>query len=191
MVTFGPTNTLQTVIPPTHTWLRITRTGNVFNGYTSTDGFNWVFRSTATIAMPGCMQVGLFVESINNTTTTQAIFDNVGISGGLQPLAVSPGTQTAETHQDDQAVEKIHEFSLQVYPNPTTGEVNIDLTTYAGRAARIEVWNLFGQVMHYVDIDEVEHDLVNMDLSGYAKGAYLIRVISDGAPAVTKLLNIQ
>ncbi len=182
-VTFGPTNVSQMAVPPSHTWLRITRAGNVFTAFSSADGVNWDFRSVATIAMTSCLQVGIFVESINNTTTTQASFDNVSTSGGNQTLAEAPNSYGI------QDMEMAHEVSL--FPNPTTGELNVALTAYAGRPVRLEVCNLFGQVMHYLDIDEVQHEPVNMDLSGYAKGTYLIRVISDGAPSVTKLFNIQ
>ncbi|MBL7792678.1 MAG: T9SS type A sorting domain-containing protein [Saprospiraceae bacterium] len=183
-MTFGATNTLQSVVPPFHTWLRLVRSGNNFTAYSSTNGTTWVqFGQTVTISMNSCIQVGLFVESLNNTTTTQATFDNVFTSGGNQMLSQAPHTQGIPV------IEMTREVSI--FPNPATGVVNIDLTAYAGRPVRLEVCNLFGQVMHYVDIDEVQHDLVNMDLSGYAKGAYLIRVISGGAPTVTKLFNIQ
>ncbi len=181
--TFGPTNTLQSGIPPTHTWLRLTRTGNVFTAFSSPDGVTWAFRGSATITMNSCIQVGLFVESINNTTTTQATFNNVGISGGLQPLAVSPGTQTAENHQYDQ-------LFVQVFPNPTTGEVNIDLTTYAGRAVRLEVYSLQGRLLHFVEIPEVQ-TMERLDLSAYPSGMYLVKVKSEGLPDVAKRLVLN
>ncbi|MBK8705737.1 MAG: HYR domain-containing protein [Saprospiraceae bacterium] len=115
VATFGATNAQNVAIPPTHTWLRITRAGNVFNAYTSTDGVNWVFRSTATIGMPGCVHVGMFVESINNTATTQAIFDNVSISGSVQPLVAAPESGPANTHPGI-SVEKITIFLYNYSP---------------------------------------------------------------------------
>ncbi|MBL7792681.1 MAG: T9SS type A sorting domain-containing protein [Saprospiraceae bacterium] len=156
-------------------WLRIVRMGNQFIMYVSPNSAAWYLVASQTIAMPGCIQMGLVATNYTANSTVTATFANVNISGGVSPLTVSPDTPTA----------------VAVYPNPTTGEVNIDLRAYAGRAVRLEVCNLFGQVMHYVDIDEVQHEPVHLDLSGYAKGAYLIRIITDGAPAVTKLLNIQ
>jgi len=173
-VTFGATNTQQTLAPPTHAWLRITRTGNTFTAYSSTDGINWVFRSSATISMQGCVQVGMFVESINNTTTTQAVFANVNISGAVSPLTVSPDTPTA----------------VAVYPNPTTGEMYIDLPSYAGRAVRLEIYNLQGQLLHFAEIPEVQ-TTERLDLSAYPSGMYLVKVKSEGLPDVSKRLVLN
>ncbi len=64
---------------PQHVWLRLTRSGSNFVGYTSIDGSNWSFAFTANISMTGCIYAGLFAESINGSVTTIATFDNVSV----------------------------------------------------------------------------------------------------------------
>jgi fibronectin type 3 domain-containing protein/regulation of enolase protein 1 (concanavalin A-like superfamily) len=48
-------------------WVRLSRIGNVFTGYTSTDGIHWTVMSTVTIALPTTIYLGLGVAS-NDTT---------------------------------------------------------------------------------------------------------------------------
>jgi len=81
-------------------WLRLTRTGDVINGYDSADGTNWT--KIATVTLPGLaatVQAGMFATSPSQSTATNsgvtsessgssgatdatATFDRVGLSGG-------------------------------------------------------------------------------------------------------------
>ncbi len=181
--TNGSTNNLQIQRPFTYNWLRITRSGNVFAAYLSVDGVNWGQPvSSTTMTMNSCIQVGLFVESTNNTITTRATFNNVFISGGNQPLAEAPFTHGVPD------MEMAHEVSL--FPNPSTGELNVDLPSYAGRAVRLEIYSLQGQLLHFVEIQEVQ-TTERLDLSAYPSGMYLLKVKSEGLPDVSKRLVLK
>jgi hypothetical protein len=59
------------------TWIRIARTGNVFTGYRSLDGINWVQVGTATISMGTDIYIGPAVTSHNNSVLCTAGFENV------------------------------------------------------------------------------------------------------------------
>ncbi|MDD5261391.1 MAG: putative Ig domain-containing protein, partial [Methylacidiphilales bacterium] len=62
-------------------WVRVTRSGNTFTGYTSPDGTTWTQVGTPlTIAMGTNVYIGLPVCSHNNTTLSTATFDNVTAS---------------------------------------------------------------------------------------------------------------
>jgi len=160
-----------------HRWLRITRNGNTFQSFISVDGVAWQLVGTVNIAMSSCLYVGMVVESINVNTTTLASFTNVSIGGGVAPLAGSPDVNPAETH-------------TRVYPNPTTGEVNLGLEDYQGRAVRIEVYSMLGQLLNFVEIDEVQTTVTELDLSAYQNGSYLIRVHTDGQPDTSKWVKL-
>ncbi|MGB8170773.1 MAG: putative Ig domain-containing protein [Chthoniobacteraceae bacterium] len=58
-------------------WLRLTRRGNVFTGYRSSDGITWTQVGTATVPMATAINVGICVTSHNNTTRSTATFDNL------------------------------------------------------------------------------------------------------------------
>ncbi|MBK8703960.1 MAG: DUF1349 domain-containing protein [Saprospiraceae bacterium] len=131
---FGPTNTLQIGVLLEHTWLRITRSGNTFTAYSSPDGTTWTLRNTATFFMAGCLQVGMFVESYNNLATTTATFDNVSVTGNPFPLA-GPGVDNTLEEQ----------AKVKIFPNPTSGEVTIDLADLSGKPVEVRIFNTQGQ----------------------------------------------
>ena len=58
---------------------KLTRAGNVFSSYWSTDGISWTFIGSATIAMGSTVQIGLAVTAHTTTALSTATFDNVSI----------------------------------------------------------------------------------------------------------------
>ena len=62
-------------------WFRITRSGNTFTAYESSDGATWFQVASTTISMSSSYYVGLAVASGNATSLNTTIFDNVSISG--------------------------------------------------------------------------------------------------------------
>ena len=82
-------------------------------------------------------------------------------------------------------------LDFDLFPNPTTGSVNIDLTQYTGKPVQIEVYNLLGRLLYYKSMDEVQVPQIEMDLSAYTPGNYLIRVKTDGTQGTTKWLSKQ
>src|SRR5205823_5418676 len=59
-------------------WVRLTRAGNTFTGYTSSNGVFWTQLATATVAMTNSL-TGLAITAHDNTQLNAATFDNVNI----------------------------------------------------------------------------------------------------------------
>ena len=176
--TNGATNILN-LFRPQHTWLRLVRNGSNFVGYTSINGTTWSFAFSATVSMTGCIHAGLFAESINGNVVTTAVFDNVTVTGAITPL-VTPHNPVVTTAAPD----------FSAYPNPTTGEVNLDLSAYEGRAVRLELYDVNGKALKMVEIDAAGMP-ERLDLSGLQHGLYLIRARSEGLPDATKRVVVQ
>lgn len=72
-------------------WIKITRRGDMFMGFYSSNGATWTGLAAETIPAGATIYVGLAVTSRNATTRTRAVFDNVGVvtSGGNQPPGVT------------------------------------------------------------------------------------------------------
>lgn len=171
---FGPTNTLQIGVLLEHTWLRITRNGNTFTAYSSPDGINWTLRNTATFFMASCLQIGMFVESYNNLATTTATFDHVSVTGNPFPLA-GPGVDNTLEEQS----------KVKIFPNPTSGEVTIDLGELSGKPVQVQIFNTQGQQIETYQFGEaLEQERI--DLSPYSEGVYWIRVQAEGMAPVTE-----
>ncbi|MGA2247130.1 MAG: lamin tail domain-containing protein [Verrucomicrobiota bacterium] len=60
-----------------HTWLRLQRVGNTFNGYAGYDGQTWTLLGTDTISMPAQIYLGYVVSSHNTNAVTTAQFSNL------------------------------------------------------------------------------------------------------------------
>jgi regulation of enolase protein 1 (concanavalin A-like superfamily) len=69
-------NLVTKITPPG--WVQVTRTGNSFVGYYSTNnGVTWKAVNTNTFTMATNAYIGLVVCSLNNTTNCTATFTNV------------------------------------------------------------------------------------------------------------------
>lgn len=129
----------QHIFRPQHTWLRLVRNGNSFQGYSSTNGVNWQFAFSANIAMANCIHVGVFVEGINNSDTTSGTFDQVEVEGG-DPLMIG--------RLDDQIYESNHQDpGLTVYPNPGNGQFFIDLKSFQTENAFLSIYDGLGTLV--------------------------------------------
>ena len=77
-------------------------------------------------------------------------------------------------------------MQMQVYPNPTQGQVRIDLAGSRFRQAEVTVFNVLG-AMVYRQSFSTSSDIV-FDLSSEASGMYIVKVDSEGISATRKLI---
>jgi hypothetical protein len=77
-------------------------------------------------------------------------------------------------------------MELQVYPNPTQGQVRIDLAGSRFRQAEVTVYNVLG-AMVYRQSFQTSSDIV-FDLSSQSSGMYIVKVDSEGISATRKLI---
>ena len=165
-------------------YLRLVRNGNMFIGYTSVNGINWQFAFYAFIPMSSCIEIGMYVESINVNTTTTGQFDNVFVNGvPVNPL-IAPET-SIEFSQDFELGK-----SASVYPNPSSGAAFVNLGDYLGEKAMLRIFNNAGQLLEVIEIDEIQVPTQRLDLSQYNDGLYLINIQVEGYEEVTKKLML-
>jgi len=80
----GATSATTVTVPAGATYLRLTRNGNTFSGFYSTDGTSWTGVGYGqTITMPSQIQAGLAVTSHVNTSLATATFDNVSVTPSI------------------------------------------------------------------------------------------------------------
>lgn len=160
-------------------WLRIVRTGNQFTLYTSSNGQMWSPAGSQMITMSNCIVMGLAATNYNSNSTVTANFSNVSHSGNGS-FAGSPGTGIQSA---------LGQVEFELFPNPTTGELKMNLTQYLGRSVRAEVYSIEGKLLKFMEIDEVETAIVPLSLFDYSSGMYLISIKSEGLPdAVRKVI---
>ena len=98
--TAGATTTLGSLFTPAaipNTWLRLRRFDNIFTGYRSSNGVDWVVMSQTTQAYPGSALVGLAASARNNSVApTVASFTDYG-TFGYPGAAISLSQDPANT----------------------------------------------------------------------------------------------
>jgi autotransporter-associated beta strand protein len=89
---FSSTSGITGAAPPR--WLRLTRVGNTFTGYTSADGTNWTQLASVNVTMNSDIMAGIAMTSRNNAVLDTATFDNVRV-GAPVPFINSPLTASS------------------------------------------------------------------------------------------------
>ena len=79
--------------------------------------------------------------------------------------------------------------ALMLYPNPTTGFLNVQFTAYNELLASMEVqvFDAYGKILQTTPMTS---EATLLDLSHYADGIYFVKVVKDGCPfAVRKVVK--
>ncbi len=152
-------------VPPGRNWLRLTRSGNTFTGYSSPDGSTWFFAFSINVTMSSCIQVGMYAESYNPVDITTAVFSNVSTTGTQIPSRPA-GNSISDAQQVD------------IFPNPTRDELNVNLAGFQGQATTLRLLNGLGQEALGRNLGPVENVTETLSLKDLPKGVYYLRVES-------------
>lgn len=71
-------------------WMKLTRVGDTFTAYRSSDGVTWTAIGTATVPMTANVTAGLFVSAHNDTMLNTSVFDNVTVRNSTSGTLPSP-----------------------------------------------------------------------------------------------------
>ncbi|MCF8372153.1 MAG: T9SS type A sorting domain-containing protein [Bacteroidales bacterium] len=136
-----------------------------------------------------------FASSTTYSTTINfalgnAVTENCEFIVFLQHDPSKEVIQTARFHFSTVGIGKaLAENYINVYPNPSHGEFNLDITTPKTKSFDISIMNLAGQVVEQFQIEQVNIISKNIDLSKYDSGFYFIR-IGDGTDTVMKKIQV-
>jgi len=78
---------------------------------------------------------------------------------------------------------------LNIFPNPTTGQVTITLNSSAVTVKQIIIINLLGQEV--MTINGQNTDFYSLDLSGMSKGIYFVKCNLASGDVITKKVLLQ
>ncbi len=104
-------------------------------------------------------------------------------------------TDTTECMDFSVGVEEWNDGNITLYPNPTTGMVNVQCTMNNVQLGdgEIQVLDVYGRLLDAVDISDARGasvQSVQIDLSRYATGIYLVRWVNGGkVMAVRKVVK--
>ncbi len=116
--------------------------------------------------------------AVGNYTVT--VTDALGCSLVVGPISVAMPVGT----------ESIDGLSLfNVFPNPTSDAVQVDLAFESGKDISIQIVNTLGQIIYSIERDEVMQSRFEINTQSFAEGIYFVRLISkeNNRQAVEKL----
>ena len=81
------------------------------------------------------------------------------------------------------------DVQLQIYPNPTSGLVNITLKSEKQIAGDISITNINGQIVFTTSFDQsASAEKMKVDLTELPRGVYYIRITSDWFTKIEKIV---
>lgn len=75
-----------------------------------------------------------------------------------------------------------------VFPNPTSGLVNVKINLPEASDIKVEVVNVLGQVVKIYNVTKTVSSNISVDMTGYNNGIYLINVSTEKATTSKKLV---
>lgn len=132
----------------------------------------------------------IFTHWTHGGATTQTISTPVADTTYTANYSVSRGDTTENVTSTLQQDEQLLEVSL--FPNPLEGDVlNIESSLALTSPVRLEVVNLIGHLIHEKDLGIRKAGVITyqINMSGFAKGAYIVRLRSTGGSQAAMLIK--
>ncbi len=179
--------------PRYHKWLRLDRTGDVFTMFSSPNGVSWSFLGTVTVAMNNCVLIGVFSEGVNPTTSTTAVMDNILVNTGTLVVSSPIGSLTEFNDpvvQDETGLGLTPD--IRIYPNPVSNdqEVTMELIGILDQKVRVAIYSLQGNLIKTIWVDGTEGTTINLDVSEFTDGVYLVNLLAEDKRSVSKMLRV-
>ena len=113
----------------------------------------------------------------------------MGLDGESYSLTQNPGLLTWPA---DAGVAPLSiDNSLTVFPNPTSGIVNITFDATTDQLQEVAITNILGQEVKNVDIPAPQKNNYSFDLSGMVKGIYFVKCNFVSGSSVTRKILLQ
>jgi predicted phosphoadenosine phosphosulfate sulfurtransferase len=162
--------------------------------YTASGDYTQTFTNAA-----GCDSVVTLHLTIYPTETSEFSIttpDSCYIWNGISYCSSGDYTQTLQTVNGCDSIVTLHltitvgvddydVFDFKVYPNPTAGVVNVQITNHNSPITEFHVYDAFGKLIRVVDAQTSQ-----IDLSHYAAGTYFVKAVANGnVVAVKKVIK--
>jgi len=159
-------------------WVKIERTGGDIIPYISEDGSDWIellLVEPRPLPMNDNALIGLAVTSHESGVLCEAVFSNISTSADA---VVGVESDFASAN------------SLNVYPNPSHGNISISFEVANKSTCSLKVRNLLGQSVY----EEIISDFsgiynTQLNLADYGKGFYVVS-LSNGSENLSKKLAV-
>lgn len=153
----------------------------------TTIAYDTTFRATLTYDNEGNSTSGIVEKLVNGSWQRAA--HSLAVYAGKKVVLGTYGAHRYNAHfvflyDAPTDVNEIENPTIEVYPNPTTGSVNIGLCDYHN--AVISVYNLQNQLL---TVSESYHEGKTLiDMSAFSSGLYIVHIIADNGVNVIRTI---
>ncbi len=130
-------------------------------------------------------QTGINISGLAPGNYNATITDNTGCQK-LVSYEILPGFLTGVLDSNP-----IEEISVQLYPNPTSRFVVLEIDNPQINDTMIELISSNGSVLRRMDSFDIQSGKIKMDLSSFSVGMYWVKVRTNGNEIVKKLMIIR
>ncbi len=144
---------------------------------------------TINSAYPYTVETNVTINPTGITETTEYLWSDASTgetltvnADGLYTLTITTADCETEKSVYVRSFSGINELTandVSVYPNPSSGEFNIDITLVEKQDVVISIINTNGQVVREVKFDNVDTLLERFNLNDVAEGLYNIRIATN------------
>lgn len=133
-----------------------------------------------------------------NPTTGNSYFQSIKIYEGASCNPIQGGEivestpRSGTTAMVDGIPDEEGMSTLNVYPNPTSDIINIDLESTIGVASKVSLYNLMGQIIHTEDILVSKGtNTVRLSTDNIQSGTYMVKITLGGRDLIEKISVIK
>jgi hypothetical protein len=161
-------------------WVRLTRDGDLFSAYESTDGVAWRQVDQARISLRQNAMVGLAVTAHNDGALCTATLDRVVINGITADTAVKSSAP-------------VDFVLLQNYPNPFNPQTTIEFKLPEKQRIKLAVYDITGQEVEVLVNQEMAagNHSVTFRADDLASGVYVAKLAVAGQTKTIKMLLVR
>jgi len=108
-----------------------------------------------------------------------------GVSSGSITIAGAGGKAVTKEFK---VLDLAPQNAISIFPNPTKGEVKINWFKADFKVEKIDVYNSIGKLIIASDLDKVANDELNLLLSSFGSGIYIIQIHTSEGPVIKRIL---
>lgn len=178
--------TIQSFFKPSPIWLRIRRVGNWVHVEYSSNGMMFLPVQSTYVVMGDCVEIGLASFTYLPFSQTSAIFSNVVTTGNPTNLVDNaPTAFDIDLAQEVNTQEYVKENNIQLYPNPTSTNLILQLEAPLEQISIVEVFNLYGQSIAQQQLlpGQVQQE---WQTTNWPEGTYVLKILRNGQAPLNK-----
>lgn len=157
---------------------------------------NWTYGCPSFPVTDACsksVDTGIMFMNYMDYTNDACMYMFTHDQANMMNSQVQPGGESYSLTQHPEVlavpdVAAISTSNLSIYPNPTTGKINLTFTQAPKDLEAIRVVNILGQKVWERNVSKQQTSIINIDLSGMMKGMYLIECQYSNGEDIRKIM---